>query len=170
MARTVTDMTILLEVIVGSDPADAATARSAGHLPAGYQPFLKQDGLRQVRLGILRQVCAPQVTDPRILADFEPTIAELTAAGGVGVAPPPARTSPPSTATAIPSSPMTRNRLPMLAPHTSAAVSPLSAACCNGRRSLCRMGISTVCPRVCKYSRAPGMRPSSFSMPMRTNT
>ena len=42
MARTVTDMTILLEVIVGPDPEDAATARSAGHIPSSYQPFLKQ--------------------------------------------------------------------------------------------------------------------------------
>ena len=60
MARTVTDMTILLEVIVGPDPEDAATARSAGHIPSSYQPFLKQDGLRQVRLGVLRQVFAPR--------------------------------------------------------------------------------------------------------------
>ena len=87
MARTVTDMTILLEVIVGPDPEDAATARSAGHIPSGYQPFLKQDGLRQVRLGVLRQVFTPQVTDPRILAHFEQTIAELKAAGAVIVDP-----------------------------------------------------------------------------------
>src|SRR5262249_59203417 len=87
--RTVTDMTILLEVIVGPDPDDATTARSAGHIPSSYQPFLKQDGLRQVRLGVLRQVFAPPVTDPRILAHFEQTIAELTAAGAVIVDPPP---------------------------------------------------------------------------------
>jgi amidase len=87
MARTVTDMTILLEVIVGPDPEDAATARSAGHIPSSYQPFLKPDGLRQVRLGVLRQVFAPQVADPRILAHFEQTIAELTTAGAVIVDP-----------------------------------------------------------------------------------
>ena len=79
MARTVTDMTILLEVIVGPDPADAATARSAGHIPSSYQAFLKPDGLRQV--------FAPQVTDPCILAHFEQTIAELTTAGAVIVDP-----------------------------------------------------------------------------------
>src|SRR5438128_297800 len=81
MARTVTDMTILLDVIVGPDPDDAATARSAGHIPASYLPSLKPDGLRTARLGVLRQVFTPQVTDTRIIAQFERTIAELNAAG-----------------------------------------------------------------------------------------
>ena len=81
MARSVTDMTRLLEVIVGPDPADAATARSAGHMPPSYLPFLKKDGLTMVRLGVLRQVFPPQVTDARIIAHFAQTIAELKAAG-----------------------------------------------------------------------------------------
>lgn len=81
MARSVTDMTILLDVIVGPDPDDAATARSAGHIPPSYLPCLKQNGLHAVRLGVLRQVFTPQVTDPRIIANFEQTIAELKAAG-----------------------------------------------------------------------------------------
>jgi len=81
MARSVTDMTILLDVIVGPDPDDAATARSAGHLLPSYLPFLKKDGLTTARLGVLRQVFPPQVTDARIIAHFAQTIAELTAAG-----------------------------------------------------------------------------------------
>ena len=81
MARSVTDMTILLDVIVGPDPDDVATARSAGHIPPSYLPCLKKNGLHTVRLGVLRQVFTPQVTDPRIIANFEQTIAELKAAG-----------------------------------------------------------------------------------------
>jgi Asp-tRNA(Asn)/Glu-tRNA(Gln) amidotransferase A subunit family amidase len=81
MARSVTDMTILLDVIVGPDPDDAATARSVGHIPPSYLPFLKKDGLKMVRLGVLRQVFPPQVTDARIIANFAQTIAELKAAG-----------------------------------------------------------------------------------------
>jgi amidase len=81
MARSVTDMTILLEVIVGPDPDDAATARGAGHRPPSYLSFLKKDGLKTARLGVLRQVFPPQVTDARIIAHFAQTIAELTAAG-----------------------------------------------------------------------------------------
>jgi Asp-tRNA(Asn)/Glu-tRNA(Gln) amidotransferase A subunit family amidase len=81
MARSVTDMTILLDVIVGPDLDDAATARSVGHIPPSYLPFLKKDGLTMVRLGVLRQVFPPQVTDARIIAHFAQTIAELKAAG-----------------------------------------------------------------------------------------
>src|SRR6266446_5530632 len=81
MARNVTDMTILLDVIIGPDPDDTATARSAGHIPPSYLPFLKKDGLTMVRLGVLRQVFPPQVTDARIIAHFAQTLAELKAAG-----------------------------------------------------------------------------------------
>ena len=81
MTRSVTDMAILLDVIVGPDPDDAATARSAGHIPPSYQPCLQTDGLRTARLGVLRQVFTPQATDARIIAQFERTLAELKAAG-----------------------------------------------------------------------------------------
>jgi Asp-tRNA(Asn)/Glu-tRNA(Gln) amidotransferase A subunit family amidase len=81
MARSVTDMAILLDVIAGPDPEDAATARSQGHIPKSYLPFLKKDGLKGVRLGVLRQVFKPQVTDPLIIANFDKTLAELRAAG-----------------------------------------------------------------------------------------
>src|SRR2546430_541079 len=81
MARSVTDMAILLDVIVGPDPEDAAMARSAGHIPPSYLPFLKKAGLTGARLGVLRQVFPPQVTDARIIAHFAQTIAELKAAG-----------------------------------------------------------------------------------------
>jgi Asp-tRNA(Asn)/Glu-tRNA(Gln) amidotransferase A subunit family amidase len=81
MARSVTDMAILLDVIVGADPEDAATARSAGHIPKSYLPYLKKDGLKGVRLGVLRQVFTPKVTDPLIIENFEKTLSELKAAG-----------------------------------------------------------------------------------------
>ena len=81
MARTVTDMALLLDAIVGPDPADPATARAAGHIPATYTTALKRDALKGARLGVLRQVFAPKFTDPRIIANFERTLAELRAAG-----------------------------------------------------------------------------------------
>jgi Asp-tRNA(Asn)/Glu-tRNA(Gln) amidotransferase A subunit family amidase len=42
---------------------------------------LKTDALKGARLGVLRQVFGPAVTDPRIIAQFETTLAELKAAG-----------------------------------------------------------------------------------------
>ncbi len=81
IARNVTDMAILLNVIVGPDVEDPATARSNGHVATDYTALLKRGGLKGVRLGVLRQVFTPSVTDPRILAHFEKTVAELRAAG-----------------------------------------------------------------------------------------
>ena len=81
MARSVRDMAVLLDVIVGPDAQDAATARSKGHIAVSYQAFLKKDGLQGVRLGVLRQVFNSKVTDPLIVAHFEKTLAELRAQG-----------------------------------------------------------------------------------------
>jgi amidase len=81
MARSVTDMAILLDVIVGADPQDDATARSAGHIADSYSAQLSKDGLRGARLGVLRQVFNSKVADAAIIANFDNTIAELKRAG-----------------------------------------------------------------------------------------
>jgi len=81
MARSATDLAILLDAIVGEDPADPATERAQGHISATYTSALKADSLKGARLGVLRQVFTDKVTDPRILAHFEKTLAELKAAG-----------------------------------------------------------------------------------------
>jgi amidase len=81
MARTVTDMAILLDAIAGADPDDPVTLKSEGHIPKTYTTALKKDALKGARLGVLRQVFSAKVTDPRILVNFEKTIAELKAAG-----------------------------------------------------------------------------------------
>lgn len=81
MARTVADMAILLDAIAGIDGNDEATLRAKGHIAKSYTAALKKDGLKGARLGVLRQVFTAKVTDPRIIANFEKTIAELKAAG-----------------------------------------------------------------------------------------
>lgn len=87
IARTVTDMAILLDVISGPDPEDDATLRATGHRPQTYTVGLRRDALKGVRLGVLRQVFRKSVTDPRIMTHFETTIAELEAAGAEVVDP-----------------------------------------------------------------------------------
>src|SRR5271155_2930482 len=54
MARTVSDATQLLNVLVGYDPNDIATAWSVGNIEADYTKFLKADGLPGKRIGVLR--------------------------------------------------------------------------------------------------------------------
>lgn len=81
MSRSVTDLAILLDAIAGADVNDPVTLKSNGHIPKTYTTALKKDALKGARLGVLRQVFTAKVTDPRIMENFEKTLAELRAAG-----------------------------------------------------------------------------------------
>ena len=80
-------MAILLDVIAGPDPEDVVTAAAQGHIPLTYTSALKKDALKGSRLGVLRQMFNPEVTDARIIAHFQNTIAELKAAGAIVIDP-----------------------------------------------------------------------------------
>jgi amidase len=54
MARTVTDVAICLGILTGVDPADKKTLLSAGAFQADYTKFLKKDGLKGKRIGLLK--------------------------------------------------------------------------------------------------------------------
>ena len=56
LARTVTDLAIMLDATVGLDPADAITKESAGHIPKSYRESLVEGGLKGVRIGVLRSL------------------------------------------------------------------------------------------------------------------
>jgi len=55
MTRTVADAAAILTVIAGYDPNDPATAALRSNPPPDYRKFLNRDGLRGVRLGVVRQ-------------------------------------------------------------------------------------------------------------------
>lgn len=54
IGRTVADVATLLGGLVGVDPLDPFTAKSARHLHRDYRKFLDPDGLRGARIGIWR--------------------------------------------------------------------------------------------------------------------
>ena len=54
LARTVTDAAKMLNVLVGYDPNDPATAWSIGNIEKDYTKFLKADGVKGKRIGVLR--------------------------------------------------------------------------------------------------------------------
>ncbi|HEX7975043.1 MAG TPA: amidase family protein [Anaerolineales bacterium] len=54
MARTVTDVAILLGALAGPDEGDPDTAASQGKLYSDYTQFLLKDGLKGARLGVAR--------------------------------------------------------------------------------------------------------------------
>jgi len=86
MARTVTDLAKLLDVMVGYDPEDPITARGIGHIPDTFIRFLDKGGLKGVRLGVLRESIGLN-TEPdsedfkKVSAVFDKAVAELRGAG-----------------------------------------------------------------------------------------
>jgi amidase len=86
MARTVRDLAILLDVMVGYDPEDPVTARGVGRVPATYKQFLDKNGLQGARIGILRESMGfdaePGSEDfDKINKVFDQAVAELKVAG-----------------------------------------------------------------------------------------
>lgn len=55
MGRSVKDVAIILGTMVGVDSADQKTLASAGNFVTDYTPFLKADGLRGKRIGLLKK-------------------------------------------------------------------------------------------------------------------
>ncbi len=76
LARSVTDLAILLDATVGADPGDASTRGADAHVPKSYRQALQPDGLKGARIGVLRALfgSAPedreglQVTDRALQA------------------------------------------------------------------------------------------------------
>jgi Asp-tRNA(Asn)/Glu-tRNA(Gln) amidotransferase A subunit family amidase len=63
IGRTVRDAAILLDVLAGYDPNDPVTAYAVGQVPASYTQFLREDGLRGARVGVIREPMDPKA-DP----------------------------------------------------------------------------------------------------------
>src|SRR5262249_47065972 len=92
MARTVRDLAILLDGMVGYDPEDPVTALGIGKVEGSYTKYLNKNGLKGARIGILRESIGnnsqPGTDDfKRVDAAFEKNVAELKAAGAVLVDP-----------------------------------------------------------------------------------
>ena len=56
LARTLTDLAIMLDATVGSDPQAPITARSTGHIPRSYRDALQPGGLKGARIGVLKSL------------------------------------------------------------------------------------------------------------------
>ncbi|KIL37636.1 hypothetical protein SD71_03295 [Cohnella kolymensis] len=87
IARTVTDATIILDAIAGYDPKDPVTAASIGNMPESYMSFLKKDGLKGARIGVLREFFETPTTDPEIKKLMEQAIEDLRKQGAIIVDP-----------------------------------------------------------------------------------
>ncbi len=92
MARTVTDLATVLDVIAGYDPDSPDTALGVGKVPETYTASLDKNGLKGARIGILREPMG-YLSEPEsenfkaVTAVFDRAVAELKAAGATVVDP-----------------------------------------------------------------------------------
>ena len=86
ITRSVADATRILQVVAGYDPTDPLTANAKGKIPANYQQYLKKDGLKGARIGVLR-ILSDRNIDPQIKVLFEQAIVDLKKAGAIIVDP-----------------------------------------------------------------------------------
>ena len=66
LARTVTDLAIMLDATVGVDPDDAITADGAGHVPKTYRDMLTAGRLKGARIGVLRALFGSAPEDEEV--------------------------------------------------------------------------------------------------------
>ncbi|HZV24227.1 MAG TPA: amidase [Luteimonas sp.] len=82
MARSVADAAALLSAMTGVDGEDDATIASDKHAATDYSKFLRADGLRGARIGVVRKSMGFQ---PDVDAAMERSIAVMRAAGATVV-------------------------------------------------------------------------------------
>jgi len=68
IARTVTDLAIVLDATVGYDPADAQTAASVGNIPKSYTDYLQLTALRGARVGLFPALLERDPADSEVAA------------------------------------------------------------------------------------------------------
>ncbi|HZU89082.1 MAG TPA: amidase family protein, partial [Stellaceae bacterium] len=81
MARTVTDLAIMLDAIVGYDPSDPQTAASVGHIPKSYTDDLRLTALRGARIGLLTALFGTDPADAEVASIVRRAAAEMKKQG-----------------------------------------------------------------------------------------
>ncbi len=81
LARTVTDLALMLDATVGEDPADPSTAAARGHIPASYRAALVPGALSGARIGVLKPLFGGTPDDEEVTTIVDRAIAALGTAG-----------------------------------------------------------------------------------------
>jgi Asp-tRNA(Asn)/Glu-tRNA(Gln) amidotransferase A subunit family amidase len=81
IGRTVTDIAIMLDAIVGYDPTDPQTAASVGNIPRSYTDFLQLGGLRGARIGLLTDLFGSEPADAEVAKIVRSAINEMRGHG-----------------------------------------------------------------------------------------
>ena len=77
LGRSVVDVAIVLDAIVGYDPADPETAESVGNIPESYTTFLREEGLRGARIGLLTNLLSKAPEDEQVARVIRRAMSEM---------------------------------------------------------------------------------------------
>jgi Asp-tRNA(Asn)/Glu-tRNA(Gln) amidotransferase A subunit family amidase len=66
VARTITDLAIMLDATVGPDPDDSGSLAGEGHVPASFRDGLKESALQGVRIGLLKNLFGTAPEDEEV--------------------------------------------------------------------------------------------------------
>ncbi len=81
LAKSVTDLAIVLDATVGYDPGDVQTARGLGQRPAAFFSALSPAALEGARIGVLEDLLLVSPEDTEVADVFGSAVGELKAAG-----------------------------------------------------------------------------------------
>ena len=81
IARTVTDLAIVLDATVGYDPADPQTASSIGNIPKSYTDFLQLTALRGARIGLLTALLGTDPADAEVASVVRAAVDQMKGQG-----------------------------------------------------------------------------------------
>lgn len=81
LAKTVTDLAIMLDATVGFDPADEVTAGSRGRVPDSYADYLTEGALAGARIGVVTWLVGDAPEDEPVAAVIRAALETMEAAG-----------------------------------------------------------------------------------------
>ena len=81
LARTVSDLAIMLDATVGADPDDAVTQASAGHVPRSYRELLKADALEGLKIGVVKELFGGTPDDEEVTTIDRQALESMRRAG-----------------------------------------------------------------------------------------
>jgi amidase len=85
IARTLTDLAIMLDATVGPNPEDPASAPSEGHVPRTYRDALTAGGLKRARIGVLTALFGSAPDDAEVADVVRKALNEMKSQYGVGL-------------------------------------------------------------------------------------
>jgi amidase len=81
LARTMTDLALMLDATVGQDPADPVTSVATGRTPRSYLDAFKPDALKGARLGVLKALFGDAPEDEEVAGIVRKAIDAMKEAG-----------------------------------------------------------------------------------------